>query len=181
MANMHVLHSSFWGDPHVCKKRGPVFQNSSELLGQTPIPVPNQKVKFRLVDNIGTLWESIGLCSLLIWKFIHILKSWFKYTNTQIHKFTKTQRQSKRSRMTCRTGFWLHRWIVSQGRQTNLREKKTNCNLWIPIILPPAIIPHRDCSCCWDSPSLHCCAAAAADPAARKCRIIQDCRGNREW
>ena len=78
MANMHVLHSSFWGDPHVCKKRGPVFLNSSELLGETPIPVPNQKFKFRLVDNVGTLWESIGLCSLLNWKFIHILKSWLK-------------------------------------------------------------------------------------------------------
>ena len=67
-----------WGEPHVCKKRGPVFLNSSELLGQTPIPVPNQKFKFRLVDNLGTLWESIGLCSLLNWKFIHIFRSWLK-------------------------------------------------------------------------------------------------------
>ena len=78
MANMHVLHSSSWGKPHVCKKRGPVFLNSSALLDQTPIPVPNQKFKFRLVDNGGTLWESIGLCSLLNWKFIHIFKWWLK-------------------------------------------------------------------------------------------------------
>ena len=108
----------------------------------------------------------------------------FKYTNTQIqiHKFTKTQRQSKRSRMTCRTGFWLHRWIVSQGRQQNCEKKiklqlvnshnSAPCNNstpWLQLLLgfpfPPLLCScsrHPSCAQMQDHPRLQ-----------RKSRIVK--------
>ena len=135
------------------------------------------------------LYENLLACvhfwTRSLYTFLKVDWKLFKYTNTQIqiHKFTKTQRHSKRSRMTCRTGFWLHVWIVSQGRQKKLREKKIKLQLvnshnsapcnnstpWLQLLLgfpfPPLV-----CSC---SRHLSCAQMQDHPRLQRKSRIVK--------